>query len=477
MTCTLVAMAIICSLTGPTLEGVPEGPFTAKVAGGVGGDAVKLTVLEKELLVGLYGVNCDKMTRSVIAQVHGYLKEQCGDIDVQVTPIKVISGLTYVEITLPNGNSLNKFILQKGFAELDTLSAGDDNEYKDLVSAVENSPKKQIASAQQESATETHPAKDPTQALADFKAKEYMKSVALLESEIEKWRALPNEHRQYIQNYYANMLNMGAAEYSRLVSARSQVVGENFQELNQNQSAISSRHTAVQLENLSEASTLASIYDDFDLNWNSEMRDSFQKDFIAETATGQEYSAQISGTLMNEYAYKAMLDSNRVGSQAAAASEIYQNRRKSHQNVINNLIVKQRSMENAAEQMQANHEYRFSEILARIDLLNEALLNDYEPVLSQTKVIRISDKSNKQFPPFKIMSKVWRIDWYLLPKDPRATFTADLYSVKNQKFVARVIPDRPPYQAFIICEDAGEFYLKVHTTGDVEYTFDVVELF
>lgn len=244
------------------------------------------------------------------------------------------------------------------------------------------------------------------------------------------------------------MLVAGANKYANRISARGKVVGDAYHQYEQNQNAIRNRQNAIAMENRSESSSLAETFDDFDLNWNSEMLSEFQKSYMAQMATGQTYRANISVILADKYAYKKMLDLNRVRSQAAAVSGAHEERRAAQRGAINHLanersviegrIRSSEAMANAAVRMTYSHETRLVNVLSRIDQLNQALAEDYQPSLKQNRVEIYQGKTNEQFGPFHVQTPIWRVDWYINRHDDSAGFTADLVTATTGKAFTRI---------------------------------------
>jgi len=67
-------------------------------------------------------------------------------------------------------------------------------------------------------------------------------------------------------------------------------------------------------------------------------------------------------------------------------------------------------------------------------------------------------------------SNVWRIDWH-----GGAGFKALLRSSSDDGIVARIGTSRPPHQAFVIVEKAGEFYIEVKASRGAAWMLNVVE--
>jgi len=480
---TVLALSVFLSASGPQLA-VPEKPFTAKVSEVYHGDALRLDTDDGRLLVSLYGVKGDALNLTGMKEAEEFITSMTTAVNVEIHPIKKISGLSYVEAILPSGEVLNKLLLEKGLVQLDTLSASNDEVYAEIASKAKESGPVEPEDLSPD-ATKSEEPQDPSQALASFKVRKQLKEIAQFEAEVEKWKALPEGFRRSLAESYGYTLKSGVARLSQEVANRQQRVEGTVQKLKQNQARIAAHQQAIASVSLSESAALAEVFDDFDLKWDREMADSFHKDMLAESATGAHYSARISAQLLSEYNYKVMLDQQRLGSEAAAVSAAHENVRAAHRGEIANIQSQHSTIirmirhaeadAQAAASMAAKHEKRYSDALQRIQMLDGALAEGFQPSLIPIVTEQFRGDQSERFANFPVESIIWRIDWYVKKLDNTASFSIDLYDAQNDKFLQHIITEQAPYESFLICENPGEYYVKINGEGDIQFIITIVQ--
>ena len=482
----VLALSMVLGAASPEMT-VPKDPFVAKVSAVYHGDALRLDVGDARYLVTLYGVRSNPLDLAKMKEAEKFIASITKDVSLEVRLVKVISGLSYVEAILPSGEVLNKLVLEKDLAGLDTLSAGDDAAYKDIASKAKEH-KLNTENVQNDPAHDTakdEKPQDPGQALANFKVKKQLLEIAQFEGEVEKWGALPEAYRRSIAASYGFTLQSGAARLSQETIRRQQKAEGTAQKLEDNQARIAAHQEAIASVTASEQAALADVYDDFDLNWDQGMAKGFHKNLLAEVATGDEYSASIDAHLLDEYNYKVMLDRSRVDSEAAAVSAAHESARQAHRGEIANIqsqhnsiiamIRRAEARAQAATSIAAKHEQRYTDALQHIQALDEAVSQNYEPSLIPVVSERFQGDRTEQFAKFPIESVIWRIDWYVKKLQTDASFSIDIYNAKDDKFLRHIITEREPYEAFALCEDPGEYYLKVNAGGVIEFIVAIVQ--
>ncbi|GMV95559.1 MAG: hypothetical protein AMXMBFR82_53370 [Candidatus Hydrogenedentota bacterium] len=482
----ILVLSLFVSAADPRLS-VPEKPFTAEVRAVYHADSLKLQTPEGQLLVSLYGVKGDPLDLTKMNEAKEFAIAVTKDQTLEIRPVKTISGLSYVEVILPSGEVLNKLLLEKGFVKLDTLSASKDEVYTEIASKAEQfGPNEENVDPDIPSdVAKSERPEDSRQALANFKLKKQLTEIAQFEAEVEKWRALPESYRRSIAASYGYTLRSGTAKLSEETAKRQQKVEGTVQKLEDNQSKIVAHQEAIASVTASEQDALADVYDDFDLKWDQGMAEGFHKNILADVATGDEYSAGINARLLDKYSYKVMLDRSRVDSEASAVSAAHENMRAAHRGEIASLesqhsaiigmIRRAEADAQAAASITAKHEKHYSDALQRIKMLDEAVGQDLQPSLFPIVTEQFRGNKSDKFAKFPVESIIWRIDWYVKKADNSASFSIDLYEAQNDKFLQHVITEQPPYKSFLICEEPGEYYLKVNADGAVEFIITIVQ--
>lgn len=174
---TLAVIAFMSAQPVTPIAGVPKEPFKAKILSVPRGDALTLSTAGQKYLVALYGVKCYELAPDAIKRDQEFIRERCQDTEVDVKPVSAIAGLTYVEIVLPAGQILNKVLLEEGLAELDVLSAGQNVEYRRIISAVKKAESKpsNTASVDRMHESTQKPREHSSQTSAEFQAKQQTK--------------------------------------------------------------------------------------------------------------------------------------------------------------------------------------------------------------------------------------------------------------------------------------------------------------
>ncbi|MBX7258706.1 MAG: hypothetical protein K1Y02_20260 [Candidatus Hydrogenedentes bacterium] len=480
---TLLSVCLVTSLSVPSLQ-VPAIQFKGRVASVHGGDAVKLITSGGEYLVALYGVCCDDLDKQAQEKSKNFILEQTNDVEVTVKSVMTIEGLSYVELSLPSGELLNTELLSQGLCGIDSQfepapeylkaigpgKSSDKNSMKVIIE--QNSPKQTV--------------EDSHKALQEYKEFNKLFDIAQFEAEVEKWKSLPDTYRASIRRYYSRLYSGSRRGYSELLAQKNANTQSATQSLEDNSGRIAGKQLAITRENLSEDFSKSVIYSDPELRWNSQLAGSHAKDAIAEAATGQEHSAEISATLMNEYMFKAMMDLDRVNGAAATVSETYNARRRAHQEDVRQLqeerykiIAQQRrsiNEEGTAATIAADDERMLSDKISRLNLLDLVATQDFLPSIEAKQIYRIHGTQDIDRYPFTVKSRLWRIDWYSRGGSPANTLKIDVFKVGAKLPIARLSSDCPPQEAFKILEKNGEYALKISDSSSQEYVIDIFEL-
>jgi len=438
-----LALSVLFSASSPTLA-VPDEPFSAQVIEVYHGDSLKLDSSHGPLLVSLYGVRGDPTDLTKIEAAHEFIASATLDATLEVRPMRVISGLSYVEAVLPSGEVLNKLLLEKGLAQLDELSAGNDETYEQIALRADKSATNEHTDPAPALSRTAEP-EDPGKALSQFKIRKQLKEIAQFEAEVEKWRALPEGYRTTLAASYGYTLRSGSTRLSQETARRQQSVEGTVQRLWDNQARIAAHEQAIGHVNMRELAALADVYDDFDLQWDQGLYDTRYKDYLAELATGKRYSAGISAGLLNEYAARIMIDQARVDSNAAAVAAEHENVRAAHRaemaaiqaqhTAIVRMIRHAEAEARAAATMKAKHEKHFADALQRIQILDVAVTDEFQPSLVPIVTERFTGNQSERFAKFTVDTIVWRIDWYVKKQADTASFSIDLYEAEDDKFL------------------------------------------
>lgn len=478
----IVSMIVTLGAGSSTPLATNTDQFEALVTAVFSGSAVKLKTDSEEVLVALYGIKCDE-SNSAKDRANSFIKSRTDDTKVIVRPISNIAGLLYVEIVLPSELILNEEMLKQGFALLDGLSAGQNENYKNLAAA--GAALIESQTDQQESKKAAANREEMEKALAQFKLQKNLKSIASFEAEVEKWRSLPEEYREAIRNHYRIAFGSRAQQNTNIAAQRESVKADALEDLDATRRRIRREQSAIALQNAQEQADLEEVYDDSRLKWNASMLESLQDSYEAEVATGHDYSAAITGHLIEEYDYKTAKHQARVEETAEQVAIAHERVRQERVNKVKGLQIQQQqvlgdvqkadAMQRAADRMVASNILASTGELQRIAALDDAVNSEFQPILHLWRISQTKDDSNLSHIPFTANSAVWRIDWYFAGIGPDL-LTLEVYSADTNKLVGRMNSDCPPQKAYFIGEGAGKYRLEISTAGNSQFLIDIFEV-
>lgn len=449
-----------------------------------GGDALKIRDDKGERLVALYGVRVPTLSLAHQKNAEQFTSENVLGDTIHVRTVTEIAGLSYVEITLPEGSILNHLLVRQGLAEVDSLTASKDV----LYSRLEQEARDQGLGIWSERGSlsnelpqqEMLSASDAVQASRQFQQRKELVSIAKFESEYVKWRALPESYRIGYMNFLLTDREGHRVANDALVDSRSRDLDNASKRVQENKGRISQQQRNLELESANQQAAIADAYDDFDLDWHTSIAESFRAGQAADYLFGDKYSYRINAKLATKYEILASWDLERVDAEARARSDHYENRKSGIRGALSYLDKERRNLKNSrgwaegklriANTLGSRHEARRNQQLVRIATLNQAIEDEYEPYLGTTVVESWSNTESVKTPSFSMDANVWRIDWH-----GGKGFRALLHSSDDDSIVAHIGTSRPLHQSFEIVEKLGEFYIEVKASRGAAWMLNVVE--
>ena len=447
--------------------------FSAQVVSVINGGIIKVSQDGKDRILVLYGVDLTG-DESVKAKelVASSIKGKVLSFEVKVEK----PGLTYVDVLLPDGTSLNESLLSRGLAEVENLSAASDAFYRELE---ENAKARKVGiwgDSNEVGPIAVGPNEESKSGFRkteeEFLAEKEMKRLAQFESEFAKWARMSKDDRQRMRMSIERANNRQSALTKSGFQSRSGAV----QGLKDQQSNLADKIVVEQIE---EALEVSEVYDDFNLDWNRSMLDSFVEDYSVERILGYDYSADISSELIDEYALRVTRDLNRLDGEANAISEKHQRNIRSNQRhlaTVNDTLLEEGSRLKLNAAMVARQNQRSASVIGRLDALDAAIARKYAPVLRTKTIDSWKGEKNQTTTPFEVSSPIMRLDWYVARGSRTSRITISLFDASNNEVKATARLNKPPHQAFLLIDEPGEYYIKIKVEGQVRYLVEAIEI-
>lgn len=440
--------------------------FSAKVVSVVKPDIIKVSQDGKERILVLYGV---ESPYDISARAKEYVSSRIRGETLNFELVMEKPGLTYVDVLLPDGTSLNETLLSLGLATVEKLSAGDDEVYRQLEDDAKARKVGVWGDSDNAEPVSVEPNEesilDARESSEEFLARKEFETLAQFEGEFVKWALFSDDERKRIRASIEGRNARASGSARALEKSRS----NNVSSLRNQQSNIGS---SIARERAEQAANVADAYDDFDLGWNTRMLNAFVEDRNVDAFQGNNYSASINQRLANKYSLKASADLARVNREASAISAAHERNIQSGQrslSEVNKALREQNSRLRLNAAMVARQSQRAASSIGRLNSLDAALAEEYVPVLKVRTAGSWNGDASETTPPFEVSTPLMRMDWYVARGSRQSKINIGLYDAKDDKLRAAAIFKKPPHQSFLFVDGPGEYYIKINVEGQVRY--------
>ncbi len=475
--------AILASCLASTAAG--QESFRARIEQ-VAGDGLRIATPDGSQLVALYGLVIDDPRSRDGQLAKEFVATTAGGDEVEVRPLKVLVGLKYVEIVLPRGVVLNELMLEQGLARLDSVTASDNTRYKELELAAKAAGvgiwRKADDPAEAPAATQTKRT-EPEETIQSFTAKRELRRVAEFDAQFRLWSALPEEYRQLVRQYHEQNLLAARVENQMRIAASQEAIAEAQRLLDENNRQIQEQQAAIAEQNNIESARLGELYNDPDFVFNMGMLNGAVQNRQVAISTQRRSAADASEYIAWEFSNRVEDDVYRLQQQAVGVSIEHEMVRDQHRGAIGYLASEQAAIQSlgaqaeartrAAGQMANSQERRLSEALSRLDTLDRAIKEKYQP---QTKFLPVETYEivNVAAPLVaNIDTEVWELTWRVKSFTPGATFSFDVQNADTGVPIRRVTTNRAPQLAFELFDGPGRFRVIPKLAGEISLVVEV----
>jgi hypothetical protein len=311
-----------------------------------------------------------------------------------------------------------------------------------------------------------------------------LKKWAKFEAQYVYWKSLPKQNRQYILDSYIGrkQRHIGESSYHSEVYSSAQVQLESQTSWHLEQRA--SNHDAIALNNILQSAQTADALDDFDLHWNTSMRDGLALTRDIDRSYG-DFNPYMDRAVQ-KYAIKVENDLDRVVGKVSSINNYYNgqknfyaNKADAHGRAAAALlpdIQKQVTNQRKAYALAANSKMASASFAARISYLEEAIRADYKPVLETLEVGSWQEECDLTTEVFEVTTPVWEIDVRVAGNPPVHVFKVVLCDGETGAPITLVSTADDLGMRSCIRDGKGQYLLKVKVNNSIPYRVRILEI-
>lgn len=445
-----------------------------KVVSVMAGDALKVEKDGVEMLMLLYGIKCPGFQTSAGREAKKITEDKVIGEGARISIEEEKGSLVFVTVHIEGGAILNEQLLLSGLAEWDKLSAPNNTEYESLEARAKERGVGLWKHLNRGLPSESDGVKKSKTVidLDSFKNRRNLVKRAQFDIEYNHWASLSQAEREGVRSLLIDSLESGLTARQQRIEGHAGIV----QNISAMREAIQRK---IHEENVAEESELSDVLDDFDLQWNSGMLDSFVEDLEVYSVTNDRYMAEIVGELATEYAVRTSRDQARVRSEAQGVSRLHEaNRRalKAKEASVAGEQVRSQNLLSIASREQEAHYRRWLSKVYRVAVLDAALAEGYRSgLVVRTTESFVGDESQATVP-FTVSTDVWVVDWRLEPNEVRGEFTANVRSTQGDRLTDRITASGLLHESFEVLHSPGEYYLEIGLHPGFSFEVKIMEV-